>query len=53
MNYQIEIDILKSRLDTLEANQKWLTHNWVEWTKNTQATGQRIMIALEEKLNNV
>lgn len=48
---QIEIDILKSRLDTLEANVRWLEQNWVHWTKDTKETGQKIMIALTEILN--
>jgi len=47
---EIEIEILKSRLNTLEANQKWLTDNWVDWTKSTKDIGQKIVIALEESL---
>ena len=45
---EIEIDILKARLDTLEANQKWLTNNWVGWTKSTKDMGQKIMISLDQ-----
>jgi len=44
----IEVEILKSRLDSLETNQKWLTSNWVGWTSSTKDMGQKIMIALEQ-----
>lgn len=47
----IEINILKSKVESLELQLKFLEKNWVYWTKNTQETGQRIMIALEKKLN--
>jgi hypothetical protein len=45
---EIELDILKSRIDTLEANQRWLTNTWVGWTSSTKDMGQKIMIALEQ-----
>lgn len=45
---EIELDIIKSRLDSLEATEKWLTTNWVDWTKETKETGQKLMIALSE-----
>jgi hypothetical protein len=47
---EIEVDILKSRITSLEQNQQWLTHNWVEWTSETKETGQKLMIALSEVL---
>lgn len=45
---EIELQMLKSRVDSLESQNKWLLSNWVAWTKNTKETGQRLMIALEE-----
>lgn len=48
---EIEIEILKARLDTLETNQKWLTSNWVGWTSSTKDMGQKIMIALDQMAN--
>jgi hypothetical protein len=45
---EIEIEILKSKLNNLEENQKWLTHNWVEWTKSTKDMGQKLIILFEQ-----
>jgi len=45
---EIEIDILKSRLDTLEQSHKWLQSNWVDWTSSTKDMGQKIVIALDQ-----
>lgn len=45
---EIEVEILKSRLDSLESNQKWLTSNWVNWTSSTKDMGQKIIIALDQ-----
>lgn len=48
---EIEVEILKSRIDTLEANQKWLQSNWVAWASSTKDMGQKIMIALDQIVN--
>lgn len=47
----IEIEMLKSRIDSLESQNKWLMSNWVDWTKSTKDMGQKIMIALDQKVN--
>lgn len=46
----IEIQILKNKLQSLELQMQFLNKNWVQWTKDTKLTGQRLMIALEEML---
>lgn len=45
---EIEIATLKARMDSLENQIKFLNHNWVEWTKDTKITGQKLMAALSE-----
>lgn len=44
----IEVEILKSRVESLEIQIRWLNSNWVEWTKSTKDMGQKIMIALDQ-----
>lgn len=51
-NVELELQILKSKIESLEIQQQWLTSNWVDWTKSTKDVGQKLIIALEEKLNN-
>lgn len=45
---EIELEILKQRVDSLEIQNKWLISNWIEWKKSTVNMGQKIMIALEQ-----
>ena len=44
----IELEMLKSRVESLERNEKSLMSNWVNWTKDTKECGQKLMIALNE-----
>lgn len=48
---EIEIDLLKSRVESLEIQMKWLTSNWVDWTKSTKDMGQKIIISLDQIVN--
>lgn len=43
---QIEIDILKSQVDNQEHRIRFLEQNWIHWTKDTQETGQKLLVAL-------
>jgi len=45
---EIEIEMIKSRLDSLEIQMKWFNSNWVDWTNSTKNMGQKIMIAFEQ-----
>lgn len=45
---QIEIEVLKKKIESLELQMQWLTSNWVGWKTSTQNMGQKIMIALEQ-----
>lgn len=45
---EIEIEMLKSRVESLEIHSRWLDKTWVDWTKSTKDMGQKIMIALEQ-----
>lgn len=49
---EIELEILKSKIENLEHQIKFLNTNWVEWTNSTKNMGQRIMIALEKNVSN-
>lgn len=48
---EIEIEMLKSRLDSAEIQLRWLNSNWVDWTKSTKDMGQKIMISLDQLAN--
>lgn len=47
----IEIEILKSKVDSLEIRLRWLEKNWVDWTSSTKNIGQKIVIALDQIVN--
>lgn len=47
----IEVEMLKSRVESLEIQSRWLHSKWVEWTKSTKDMGQKIMISLEQIVN--
>ena len=44
----IEIDMLKNRIDSLEVQIRWLNSNYADWTNSTKNMGQKIMIALDQ-----
>lgn len=47
---EVSINILKSKIESLEERTKYLEKNWVEWTKSTKDIGQKIMIALQDRV---
>ena len=44
---QLEIEMLKAKISSLELQVQWLNKNWVDWTKSTQNIGQKLIFALE------
>jgi hypothetical protein len=47
----IELEILKSKVASLETQVQWLNSNWVKWTSSTKDMGQKIMISLDQIAN--
>lgn len=47
---QIDINILKAKIESLNTRIQFLEKNWLSWTKQTQETGQKLMIALTERV---
>jgi hypothetical protein len=53
MSDELEIKLLQSKIDNLECRVNWLEGNWVDWVKSTKDMGQKLIIALEGKVNEV
>ena len=43
---EIEIKLLKAKLESVEGRLRFLESNWVKWTKETTAIGQQVVAGL-------
>jgi chaperonin cofactor prefoldin len=48
---EIEINILKQKVEGLELRIQFLEKNWVYWTKKTKEAGQHLINAITDKVN--
>jgi len=46
---EIEIEILKQQVESLDLRIKFLESNWLTWTKNTNEIGRQVVAALLEQ----
>ena len=45
----VEIEMFKAELDSLNLRIKFLENNWLLWTKQTTEIGRQVVAALQEK----